>query len=126
MVSSLTSPPSVVRHAAGVGAVTDSEKAVSTTLTIVGSMPAGHRAAQATFTWPSVVRPLRTRTDAAITGLRLGPMAQTESMIEPGATRVAVYLDFDNIVISRYDQVNGRNSFQKDKASGLEPEKLER
>ncbi len=47
-------------------------------------------------------------------------------MIEPGATRVAVYLDFDNIVISRYDQVNGRNSFQKDKASGLEPEKLER
>ena len=53
-------------------------------------------------------------------------MAQTETMIEPGATRVAVYLDFDNIVISRYDQVNGRNSFQKDKASGLEPEKLER
>lgn len=36
-------------------------------------------------------------------------------MTEPGATRVAVYLDFDNIVISRYDQVNGRNSFQKDK-----------
>ncbi|MCW2662008.1 MAG: hypothetical protein JWP83_3160 [Mycobacterium sp.] len=34
--------------------------------------------------------------------------------------RVAVYLDFDNIVISRYDQVNGRNSFQRDKASGLE------
>lgn len=39
-------------------------------------------------------------------------------------TRVAVYLDFDNIVISRYDQVNGRNSFQKDKAKGLEPDKL--
>ncbi|MBI3216075.1 MAG: NYN domain-containing protein [Mycobacterium sp.] len=39
---------------------------------------------------------------------------------EPGATRVAVYLDFDNIVISRYDQVNGRNSFQRDKAKGLE------
>jgi NYN domain/OST-HTH/LOTUS domain len=34
--------------------------------------------------------------------------------------RVAVYLDFDNIVISRYDQVNGRNSFQRDKANGLE------
>ncbi|SPM28950.1 hypothetical protein MTAB308_2440, partial [Mycobacterium terramassiliense] len=33
---------------------------------------------------------------------------------------VAVYLDFDNIVISRYDQVNGRNSFQRDKAIGLE------
>jgi len=41
-------------------------------------------------------------------------------MTEPGAARVAVYLDFDNIVISRYDQVNGRNSFQRDKASGLE------
>ncbi|MEZ0341186.1 NYN domain-containing protein [Mycobacterium sp. pV006] len=37
-------------------------------------------------------------------------------MTEIGSTRVAVYLDFDNIVISRYDQVNGRNSFQKDKA----------
>lgn len=39
-------------------------------------------------------------------------------------SRVAVYLDFDNIVISRYDQVNGRNSFQKDKAKGLEADKL--
>ena len=37
-------------------------------------------------------------------------------MTEPGAPRVAVYLDFDNIVISRYDQVHGRNSFQKDKS----------
>lgn len=45
-------------------------------------------------------------------------------MTEPGATRVAVYLDFDNIVISRYDQVNGRNSFQRDKAKGLEAAKL--
>lgn len=33
---------------------------------------------------------------------------------------MAVYLDFDNIVISRYDQVNGRTSFQRDKAKGLE------
>lgn len=41
-------------------------------------------------------------------------------MTEPGAARVAVYLDFDNIVISRYDQVNGRSSFQRDKAAGLE------
>src|SRR5436305_3908924 len=41
-------------------------------------------------------------------------------MTEPAMARVAVYLDFDNIVISRYDQVNGRNSFQRDKASGLE------
>jgi NYN domain/OST-HTH/LOTUS domain len=47
-------------------------------------------------------------------------------MTEPGATRVAVYLDFDNIVISRYDQVNGRNSFQRDKAKGLDTDKLER
>ncbi|OBH04941.1 MULTISPECIES: NYN domain-containing protein [unclassified Mycobacterium] len=49
-------------------------------------------------------------------------------MTEPGAARVAVYLDFDNIVISRYDQVNGRNSFQRDKAGGLEkhPERLAR
>lgn len=41
-------------------------------------------------------------------------------MTEPVAARVAVYLDFDNIVISRYDQIHGRNSFQKDKAKGLE------
>jgi uncharacterized LabA/DUF88 family protein len=45
---------------------------------------------------------------------------------EPGAPRVAVYLDFDNIVISRYDQVHGRNSFQRDKAAGFdkEPDRL--
>jgi len=35
---------------------------------------------------------------------------------EASSTRVAVYLDFDNIVISRYDQIHGRNSFQRDKA----------
>lgn len=40
-------------------------------------------------------------------------------MTEPGAPRVAVYLDFDNIVISRYDQMHGRSSFQKDKAAGF-------
>ena len=40
-------------------------------------------------------------------------------MIETGAPRVAVYLDFDNIVISRYDQIHGRNSFQRDKAAGF-------
>jgi uncharacterized LabA/DUF88 family protein len=38
---------------------------------------------------------------------------------EPGTPRVAVYLDFDNIVISRYDQVHGRNSFQRDRAAGF-------
>jgi uncharacterized LabA/DUF88 family protein len=37
-------------------------------------------------------------------------------MPDPGVTRVAVYLDFDNIVISRYDQVHGRGQFQRDKA----------
>jgi hypothetical protein len=55
-------------------------------------------------------------------------MVKTDLMSDPGAGRVAVYLDFDNIVISRYDQVNGRNSFQKDKANGLDkhPERLAR
>lgn len=49
-------------------------------------------------------------------------------MTDNDVTRVAVYLDFDNIVISRYDQVNGRNSFQRDKAKGLDehPERLDR
>lgn len=58
-------------------------------------------------------------------------MVKTGQMTEPSAARVAVYLDFDNIVISRYDQVNGRNSFQRDKAKrdktqGLEPARLAR
>src|SRR6201999_3887990 len=47
-------------------------------------------------------------------------MVETGLMTDADADRVAVYLDFDNIVISRYDQVNGRNSFQKDKAKGLD------
>ncbi|HEY1840001.1 MAG TPA: NYN domain-containing protein [Mycobacterium sp.] len=49
-------------------------------------------------------------------------------MADADADRVAVYLDFDNIVISRYDQVNGRSSFQKDKAKGLDkhPDRLAR
>ena len=37
-------------------------------------------------------------------------------MSQPGDGRVAVYIDFDNIVISRYDQVNGRSQFQRDRA----------
>ncbi len=47
-------------------------------------------------------------------------------MADLGEGRVAVYLDFDNVVISRYDQVNGRSSFQKDKAKGLDkyPDRL--
>src|SRR6476469_4519494 len=47
-----------------------------------------------------------------------------ESVVTGDSPRVAVYLDFDNIVISRYDQVHGRNSFQKDKARGLDDDKL--
>ena len=38
-------------------------------------------------------------------------------MPEASESRVAVYIDFDNIVISRYDQVNGRGSFMKDRGA---------
>ena len=41
-------------------------------------------------------------------------------MAEPGVTRVAVYIDFDNIVISRYDQVHGRSQFQRDKVRAFD------
>jgi uncharacterized LabA/DUF88 family protein len=41
-------------------------------------------------------------------------------MTDSGVTRVAVYIDFDNIVISRYDQVHGRGQFQRDKVRGFE------
>ena len=51
-------------------------------------------------------------------------MVKTGPMTDADADRVAVYLDFDNIVISRYDQVNGRSSFQKDKAKGLKEDRL--
>ena len=56
------------------------------------------------------------------------PTVKTGLMTDADADRVAVYLDFDNIVISRYDQVNGRSSFQKDKAKGLDKhaDRLER
>lgn len=36
-------------------------------------------------------------------------------MADPQDTRVAVYLDFDNIVISWYDRVHGRNAYSKDR-----------
>jgi uncharacterized LabA/DUF88 family protein len=36
-------------------------------------------------------------------------------MAETQEARVAVYLDFDNIVISWYDRVHGRNSYSKDR-----------
>lgn len=41
-------------------------------------------------------------------------------MADPGVTRVAVYIDFDNIVISRYDQVHGRSQFQRDKVRAFD------
>jgi uncharacterized LabA/DUF88 family protein len=37
-------------------------------------------------------------------------------MAIPTEPRVAVYIDFDNIVISRYDQVHGRNAWRNDNA----------
>jgi len=37
-------------------------------------------------------------------------------MPELNDARVAVYIDFDNIVISRYDQVHGRNAWRVDEA----------
>ncbi|GIT80644.1 hypothetical protein LLS1_23130 [Leifsonia sp. LS1] len=44
-------------------------------------------------------------------------------MSEPGHGRVAVYIDFDNIIISRYDQVHGRGQFMRDrqKSAGDKP-----
>jgi NYN domain/OST-HTH/LOTUS domain len=41
-------------------------------------------------------------------------------MNDSGITRAAVYIDFDNIVISRYDQVHGRGQFQRDKTRGFD------
>lgn len=41
-------------------------------------------------------------------------------MNDPGDTRVAVYIDFDNIVISRYDQLHGRGQFLRDKVRGFD------
>ncbi|NNC11521.1 NYN domain-containing protein [Planctomonas sp. JC2975] len=43
-------------------------------------------------------------------------------MAETSDSRVAVYIDFDNIVISRYDQVNGRNSFTRDRVRQFDPD----
>ena len=51
-------------------------------------------------------------------------------MPELTANRVAVYLDFDNIVMSWYDSVHGRNAYAKDRqriaADPAEPEIAER
>lgn len=51
-------------------------------------------------------------------------------MPEPQDPRVAVYLDFDNIVMSWYDRVHGRHAFSRDRqriaADPTEPEIAER
>jgi uncharacterized LabA/DUF88 family protein len=43
-------------------------------------------------------------------------------MTDTTDSRVAVYIDFDNIVISRYDQVNGRGTFQRDRVRQFDPD----
>jgi uncharacterized LabA/DUF88 family protein len=42
-------------------------------------------------------------------------------MADPTDTRVAVYIDFDNIVISRYDQKSKRGQFHKDEVRKFDP-----
>jgi hypothetical protein len=42
-------------------------------------------------------------------------------MAETTDSRVAVYIDFDNIVISRYDQVNGRGALTRDRVRQFDP-----
>src|SRR5699024_2841949 len=55
---------------------------------------------------------------------------QTGTMAETQDSRVAVYLDFDNIVMSWYDRVHGRQSYSRDRqriaADPTEPEIAER
>ena len=46
--------------------------------------------------------------------LSLPPVAKELTMTEPNDARVGLYIDFDNIVISRYQQLHGRNAFQRD------------
>jgi uncharacterized LabA/DUF88 family protein len=50
-------------------------------------------------------------------------------MTEPNDSRVGLYIDFDNIVVSRYQQLHGRNAFQRDgirnfdrSSAGADPE----
>ena len=57
-----------------------------------------------------------------------GSVRQTGPMAEFPEARVAVYIDFDNIVISQYDHVHGRGTFIKEKAknaTGKTAEKLD-
>ena len=41
-------------------------------------------------------------------------------MPEPTESRVGVYIDFDNVVISRYDQLFGRGDFMRDRARDID------
>src|SRR3954469_4997535 len=45
-------------------------------------------------------------------------------MPEPSESRVGVYIDFDNVVISRYDQLFGRGDFMRDRARHADTEPL--
>ena len=45
-------------------------------------------------------------------------------MTTASESAVAVYLDFDNIVISRYDQVHGKGAFWKDRDAGFDDARL--
>lgn len=47
-------------------------------------------------------------------------------MTEPTDNRVAVYIDFDNIVISQYDNLHGRQTFMKEKARNATGKAVER
>ncbi|MEA9998105.1 MULTISPECIES: NYN domain-containing protein [unclassified Cryobacterium] len=47
-------------------------------------------------------------------------------MAELSETRVAVYIDFDNIIISQYDNVHGRGAFIKEKARTATGKTVER
>jgi len=44
-----------------------------------------------------------------------GATGQTGRMPDTQTARVAVYLDFDNIVMSWYDRVHGRNAYSRDR-----------
>src|ERR1700735_3512667 len=82
-----------------------------------GSIPGGS-SASASRTWTST-RTSSSRVSATSAEGARGWPHEGVPMNDPGGTRVAVYIDFDNIVISRYDQVHGRSQFQRDKVRGF-------
>ena len=53
--------------------------------------------------------------------LRPAGSCLTGAMTEPSESRVAVYIDFDNIVVSRYNQLYGRSAFQNDRVRNFDP-----